>query len=101
MQKTGKLMKPNPFANRSKHKFMLLFIFAFTALNMTFSGSASSGEPLSVKVGAYENHPKIFMDAKSAAPIIFRPVSKKILCEYHDSISKILPDCFHSSAVNR
>ena len=49
----------------AKRKFLLLVIlaFAFIFTTASFSTVAAGQEPLSIKVGAYENHPKIYMNA--------------------------------------
>ena len=49
-----------------KRTFLPLIILAFVFIfitNTVFSTVAAGQEPLSIKVGAYANHPKIFMDA--------------------------------------
>jgi len=47
-----------------KHLSPILLAFVFILITgIVFSAISAGQEPLLVKVGAYENHPKIFMNA--------------------------------------
>ena len=63
MQKMKSFINYQKYVQGINRKFLLLllaFVFIFTAA--FFSAAAAGQERLSVKVGAYANHPKIYMD---------------------------------------
>ena len=65
MQKIKSLITDRQHAPGIQHRFLLpvILVFVFIFAAAFFSTTAAGQEPLSIKVGAYANHPKIYMDA--------------------------------------
>jgi len=65
MQKIKSFITDRQHAPGIQHRFLLpvILVFVFIFAAAFFSTTAAGQEPLSIKVGAYANHPKIYMDA--------------------------------------
>ena len=63
MQKTKSFITDRQYIQGIKRKFLpLIFAFVLILTTAFFSAATAGQERLSVKVGAYANHPKIYMD---------------------------------------
>ncbi|MBW2630493.1 MAG: transporter substrate-binding domain-containing protein [Deltaproteobacteria bacterium] len=83
MQKIKSFIIGQQYTPRIKRKILpfLILTFIFIFIAAFFSTVAIGQEPLSVKIGAYANHPKIFMDADGKVsgfwPDLIKDIAKK------------------------